>query len=163
MKSYLHRLTLLAVAAALTAGLAACNKTEEQTAGQKLDSAISKTENAARDVQASAAAAATDAKDAANRMGEQIKESTAEMKSDASAAASSMADSAGDAAITASVSAGLLKDPDLSAIKIDVTTKDGVVSLSGPAPTSAAKERAESIAKGVTGVKDVRNNLDVKG
>ena len=162
MKSHLHRLTLLAVAATITAGLAACNKTDDQTAGQKLDSAIAKTEGAARDAQASAVAAATEAKDAASRMGEQIKESTAEMKADASAAASSVANNAGDAAITASVSAGLLKDPDLSAIKIDVETKDGVVSLRGPAPSTAAKERAETIAKAVAGVKEVRNLLDVK-
>ena len=162
MKNQLHRLTLLAVAAAMTVGLAACNKTEDQTAGQKLDSAIAKTEDAARDAQNSAANAANDAKDAANRMGDQIKESTAEMKADASAAASNVANSAGDAAITASVSAGLLKDPDLSAIKIDVDTKDGVVSLSGPAPSAAAKERAETIAKAVEGVKEVRNLLDVK-
>lgn len=162
MKSHLHRLTLLAAVAALTTGLAACNKTEEQTAGQKLDSAIAKTEDAARDVQASAANAANEAKDAAARAGDQLKDSASRMSADASAAASRVAESAGDAAITASVSAGLLKDPDLSAIKIDVTTKDGVVSLSGPAPSSAAKERAETIAKSVTGVKEVRNNLDVK-
>ena len=162
MKSHFHRLTLLAVAAALTGGLAACNKNDEQTAGQKLDSAIAKTEDATRDAQASASAAATEAKDAANRLGDQIKEGAAEMKADASAAMSNMGDSAGDAAITASVSAGLLKDPDLSSIKIDVDTKNGVVSLTGPAPSTAAKERAESIAKGVSGVKDVRNLLDVK-
>ena len=163
MKSHLHRLTLLAAVTALAMGLAACNKNDEQTAGQKLDSAIAKTEDAARDAQASAANAANEAKDAAARAGDQLKDSAAKMSADASAAASRVAESAGDAAITASISAGLLKDPDLSAIKIDVTTKDGVVSLRGPAPSSGAKERAETIAKSVTGVKEVRNNLDVKG
>lgn len=149
MKSHLHRLTLLAAVAALTTGLAACNKTEEQTAGQKLDSAIAKTEDAARDVQASAANAANEAKDAAARAGDQLKDSASRMSADASAAASRVAESAGDAAITASVSAGLLKDPDLSAIKIDVTTKDGVVSLSGPAlpppPRSALKPSPKAL------------------
>jgi len=67
-----------------------------------------------------------------------------------------------DAAITASVTAGLAKDPDLSAIKIDVDTKGGAVSLKGPAPSAAAKARAEEIAKGVQGVTSVDNQLDVK-
>ena len=57
-----------------------------------------------------------------------------------------------DMAITASVSAGLLKDPDLSALKIDVETRNGVVSMYGPAPTAAAKDRATTIAKAVKGV-----------
>lgn len=163
MKKHLQHLTVLAAAVALTTGLVACNKTEDQTAGQKLDSAIAKTEDAAREAEAKATAAASEAKDAAARVGEQIKESAAEIKADASAAASHVASSVDDAAITASVSASLVKDPDLSAIKINVDTASGVVTLSGPAPNQAAKERAESIAKGVNGVKQVNNNLEVKG
>ena len=53
------------------------------------------------------------------------------------------------------------QDKDLSAIKINVDTKDGVVTLSGPAPTAAAKERAAEIAKNVQDVKSVNNNLVV--
>ncbi|MBT2326518.1 BON domain-containing protein [Variovorax paradoxus] len=67
-----------------------------------------------------------------------------------------------DATITAAVSAGLAKDPDLSAIKIDVDTKGGTVMLKGPAPTAAAKSRAEQIAKNVKGVSSVDNQLEVK-
>ncbi|WP_028605306.1 BON domain-containing protein [Ottowia thiooxydans] len=163
MKTSIQRLTLLAAAAALTTGLVACNKNDERTAGQKVDSAIAKTEDVARDAEAKAAAAAADARAAAARTGEQIKEGTAEMRADASAAGSRMAEAAGDAAITASVSAGLMKDPDLSAIKINVDTSNGVVSLKGPAPNAAAKDRAETIAKGVSGVKSVSNMLEVKG
>ncbi|MBY4596086.1 BON domain-containing protein [Ottowia caeni] len=163
MKNHLQRLSLLAAAAALATGLVACNKAEDQTAGQKLDSAIAKTEDAAREAEAKAAAAAAEAKEAASRMGEQIKEGTAEMRADASAAAERVASSVDDAAITASVSAGLVKDPDLSAVKIDVDTSGGVVTLNGPAPNQAAKERAETIAKAVNGVKQVNNKLEVKG
>ena len=76
---------------------------------------------------------------------------------------SSVAAKVDDAAITASVTAGLAKDPDLSAIKINnVDTKGGVVTLNGPAPTAAAKARAEDIAKGVEGVSSVDNKLEVK-
>lgn len=67
-----------------------------------------------------------------------------------------------DIAITASVSAGLAKDADLSAIKIDVDTKNGAVSLTGPAPSVAARERASAIAKGTKGVVSVDNKLVVK-
>lgn len=67
-----------------------------------------------------------------------------------------------DAAITASVNASLAKDPDLSAMKIDVDTKSGVVTLTGPAPTPAAKDRATSLAQAVEGVAGVNNNLEVR-
>ncbi len=162
MNKQLQRLTVLTGAVALATALVACNKAEDQTAGQKLDSAIAKTEDAAREAEAKAAAAASQAKDAASRMGEQIKEGAAEMRADASAAADRVASSVDDAAITASVSASLVKDPDLSAIKINVNTAGGVVTLSGPAPSQAAKDRAETIAKAVSGVKQVNNKLEVK-
>jgi hyperosmotically inducible protein len=67
-----------------------------------------------------------------------------------------------DAAITASVNASLAKDPDLSAMKINVDTKSGVVTLNGPAPTAAAKDRATSLAQAVDGVAGVNNNLEVR-
>lgn len=67
-----------------------------------------------------------------------------------------------DAAITASVNASLAKDPDLSAMKINVDTKSGVVTLKGPAPTAAAKDRATSLAQAVDGVAGVNNNLEVR-
>lgn len=156
-----HRLSLIAAALALATGLAACNKAEERTAGQQLDSAIAKSEEAAkeaqnkaaemgRDVQSAAKEAGAEMKDAANQAGAEIKEA-------ATAAGGAM----DDVGITASVNAGLAKDPDLSAIRIDVDTKDGVVTLNGPAPNAGAKERAESIAKAVNGVKSVDNKLTV--
>jgi hyperosmotically inducible periplasmic protein len=67
-----------------------------------------------------------------------------------------------DAAITTSIKADYLKDPDLSVFKIDVDTKDGVVTLNGVADTAAAKSRAEKMAGAVKGVKEVRNHLTVK-
>jgi osmotically-inducible protein OsmY len=68
----------------------------------------------------------------------------------------------GDAAITASIKTDFVKDPDLSVLKIDVDTKDGVVTLQGLADNDAAKGRAEKIAQGVKGVKEVRNYLVTK-
>jgi osmotically-inducible protein OsmY len=56
----------------------------------------------------------------------------------------------------------LATDKDLSAIKIDVDTKDGVVTLTGPAPSESARDRATEIAKNVKGVSSVNNQLTVK-
>jgi osmotically-inducible protein OsmY len=67
-----------------------------------------------------------------------------------------------DAAITASIKADLLRDPDLSALKIDVDTRDGVVTLNGLAANETAKTRAERMAQSVKGVREVRNHLSVK-
>ncbi|WP_431128265.1 BON domain-containing protein [Variovorax paradoxus] len=153
---------VLLVGAALT--LAACDKSDNRTAGEKLDSAISKTEKAADTAAAKTGEAVKDAKakiDASNTTAE-VKEGMANLKDAAKSAGAAMSASVDDAAITSSVSASLAKDPDLSAIKIDVDTKGGVVSLKGPAPSAAAKARAEEIAKGVQGVTSVNNQLEVK-
>ena len=47
-------------------------------------------------------------------------------------------------------------------LKIDIDTKDGVVTLNGLADNEAAKNRAEQLANAVKGVKEVRNFLVVK-
>ncbi|MGJ7607741.1 BON domain-containing protein [Variovorax sp. LT1R20] len=155
-------LAVLVAGAALT--LAACDKSDNRTAGEKLDSAVAKTEQAADTAAAKTGEAVKDAKAKVDASGttSEVKEGMANAKEavkDAGAAVSATVD---DAAITASVSAGLAKDPDLSAIKINVDTKGGAVSLKGPAPTAAAKARAEEIAKGVQGVTSVSNELEVK-
>jgi hyperosmotically inducible protein len=67
----------------------------------------------------------------------------------------------GDATITASVKAALVKDPDLSALAIDVDTSNGVVTLAGTASTDAARTRAGQLASATRGVREVRNNLTV--
>jgi osmotically-inducible protein OsmY len=67
-----------------------------------------------------------------------------------------------DATITSKVNAALAADKDLSAVKIDVDTKDGVVTLTGPAPTAEAASKATKLAKDVKGVTSVKNQLTVK-
>ena len=68
----------------------------------------------------------------------------------------------GDTAITASIKTDFLKDPDLSVLKIDVDTRDGVVTLNGLADNEAARGRAEKIAGAIKGVREVHNHLTVK-
>jgi hyperosmotically inducible protein len=66
-----------------------------------------------------------------------------------------------DPAITSAVKTSLLADPDAAGLKIDVDTKDAVVTLSGNVRTPNEKTRAEDIAKGTKGVNSVVNNLKV--
>ena len=136
--------------------LMACESADStKTVGQKLDSAVSKTEQAATDVKDATKASIESATAA-------LRDGATQAKVAAQSATDGMNFDAQDATITASVSAGLIKDPDLSAIKIDVDTKKGVVSLYGPAPSQAALERATVIAKAVKGVSAVDNKLTVK-
>ncbi len=67
----------------------------------------------------------------------------------------------GDAAVTARVSAALLADPALGALVIDVDTRDGVVTLSGMAPSPDARRRASRVAAATEGVARVDNRLRV--
>ncbi len=155
-------LAVLLAGAALT--LAACDKSDNRTAGEKLDSAVAKTEQAAETAAAKTGEAVNEAKAKVDASGTtaEVKDGMANVKEAAKEAGAAVSAKVDDAAITASVSAGLAKDPDLSAIKINVDTKAGAVSLKGPAPTAAAKARAEEIAKSVQGVMSVDNQLEVK-
>ena len=67
-----------------------------------------------------------------------------------------------DATITTNVKAKLVADPTVSGTAINVDTKDGVVTLTGTVDNDAARTKAETIAKGVEGVKSVKTNLTVK-
>ncbi len=174
MTDALDRISLIAAAAALAMGLAACNKNDERTAGQQVDSAIAKTDAAAEEAKAKAEAAARDAKvatqdaaadvkDAAQRAGEDIRAGASDLAASASAAAADVKEAVSDTAITASVKTSLAKDPDLSALQINVDTQNGAVTLQGTAPTEAAKERAASLVREVNGTKSVTNLLKVQG
>ena len=67
-----------------------------------------------------------------------------------------------DATITAKVKSAFIAEPDLSGMAIDVDTAQNVVTLNGTVASDAVRERAERIAKGIEGVKEVRNQLLVK-
>ena len=67
-----------------------------------------------------------------------------------------------DATITAAVKSKLLADTTVGGLKIDVDTKNGVVSLSGPVKSQSEKDTAVRIARETNGVKDVQDNLVVQ-
>jgi len=66
-----------------------------------------------------------------------------------------------DSAITAKVKGKLAEDSQTSAIKISVSTSQGVVTLSGTVPTETEKTRAEQIARQTEGVKRVVDDIKV--
>lgn len=68
-----------------------------------------------------------------------------------------------DAQITASVKAKLAADPEVKAHEIDVDTLDGEVRLSGIVDDSAARAEAEKLARSTSGVRRVKNELEVGG
>ena len=76
-------------------------------------------------------------------------------------AADRTGDAVGDAAITTAVKSKFLADPDVSGLKIDVDTNNGVVTLRGTVPNAAEKTRALRMAKETTGVKNVRDQLKI--
>ncbi len=137
---------------AVLLSLGACGKNDDRTAGQQVDAAVAKTEAAGERAKDEAKVAAAKTEDAFK--------DAADATKTAGATAGEKFD---DATITAKVNAAFVGDKDLSAIKINVDTKDGVVTLNGPAPTSIAKDRATELAKAVKGVSSVNNNLAVKG
>jgi hyperosmotically inducible protein len=125
-------LTLCALSAAVLA-LSACDRRDDTTVGQKVDSAVAETKAGAADVTQAA-------KDATAQMSQTVN----------------------DATITAAVNADLAKDPELSALRINVDTKEGRVALYGTAPSDEAKKRAERLALDEKGVVAVDNQLVVE-
>jgi osmotically-inducible protein OsmY len=67
-----------------------------------------------------------------------------------------------DTAITTQVKTKLAEDPTVSASRISVETLQGTVQLAGFATNETEKARAAQIARGVNGVKEIRNNIVVR-
>ncbi len=67
-----------------------------------------------------------------------------------------------DATISTRVKTALLNDPEIGALKIDVSTNQGIVTLSGVARSRSEEEKAVQLAKRTPGVKDVRSALKVE-
>ena len=66
-----------------------------------------------------------------------------------------------DSVLTSKVKVGLIDDPITKAGQINVETYRGVVQLGGFVDNTQQKEQATKVARSVTGVKEVRNDLRV--
>jgi osmotically-inducible protein OsmY len=187
MSKQFPRAVLAAAIAALT--LAACDRQDMDRAdragaevGAKADAALDKTKDALKDAGHRAGDAISDAghrldaavtpdkhadndvreKLADNDVGDKLADKGDKAEDKMHDAGRDAREAISDAAITAAVKTELLKDPNVSALKIDVDTRDGVVTLKGQADSDAARSRAEQIAQQAKGVREVKNRLVVK-
>ena len=150
---------LAASAAALAvAALAACTRPVDDTARERADPSVAKTERQPQGMQEdsrspSASPGTTPSPGAAPNSG----------ATPAQRATNDVSDKVKDAAITTAVNAKLAQDKTLSAMRIDVDTVDGKVSLRGTAPDPGTRERATTLASAVDGVVSVDNQLVVSG
>ena len=67
-----------------------------------------------------------------------------------------------DSVVTTKVKAALVSEPTTKARDITVVTREGIVQLSGFVDSAAEKATAAEVAQGVRGVKEVRNDLQIK-
>jgi osmotically-inducible protein OsmY len=66
-----------------------------------------------------------------------------------------------DTTITTRVKTAMLNDPAVGGLRIDVDTFKGVVTLSGRVKSQAEHDRALTIARGINGVAEVKDALQV--
>lgn len=98
----------------------------------------------------------TDAiKDEMSRTGKVIREKARQ-------AGDAISDAAANASTTATIKAKFIKEPSLSALKIDVDTTDGVVTLSGTVSSHEEIATAMRLAFETEGVTKVVSSLQVK-
>lgn len=67
-----------------------------------------------------------------------------------------------DTAITTKVKAAILDEPSLKSRQVSVETMQSTVQLSGFVDSAKTKSKAGEIARGVTGVRSVKNDLIVR-
>jgi osmotically-inducible protein OsmY len=68
----------------------------------------------------------------------------------------------GDSWVTTQVKTGILNEPSLKVLQINVETYKGVVQLSGFVDNAASRTKAAEIARAVKGVTDVKNDLQLR-
>jgi hyperosmotically inducible protein len=98
----------------------------------------------------------------AKNTGTAVKEGTTEAAQKVGEKAEEVGKKVEDGSITAAIKMKLANDETVSASKIDVDTKDGLVTLNGTVSSQTEADRALSLARTVDGVKDVRSNLIVE-
>ena len=75
----------------------------------------------------------------------------------------SVGDTIDDATITTRVKTAYINDPIVGALRIDVDTFKGVVTLSGRVKSKEEEQKAIQLARAIKGVSDVRSTLQIEG
>jgi hyperosmotically inducible periplasmic protein len=113
--------------------------------------------DAGQKAQGTAGTASDKAGDAAEKIGDAAKATGAA----AAQAAKDATPVIADAGMTAAVKTRLLADPDVAGLRIDVDTKNKVVTLTGTVKSATQVTQAEKLARETPGVARVVNNLKV--
>ncbi len=92
-------------------------------------------------------------------LGACTREERQEARTEAKQATNTAAGAIDNAALTTKVKAALLADELVKGTQINVDSSDGVVTLNGTVDNTAHMQRAEQVARGVSGVTSVKNNL----
>jgi len=92
---------------------------------------------------------------------DETKEKAGQAKNKTGQAAGQAKDATADAAITTAVKTKLLGDTQVAGLKIDVDTKDNVVTLTGEVRSAAEKTEALRLARTTKGVKNVVDKLTI--
>jgi osmotically-inducible protein OsmY len=79
-----------------------------------------------------------------------------------SACGKSVSNTVDDATITTRVKTSLLNDPEVGAMRIDVDTFKGVVTLSGRVKSQDEEAKAVALARKIGGVADVKSTLTIQ-
>ncbi|HKT79170.1 MAG TPA: BON domain-containing protein [Vicinamibacterales bacterium] len=139
-----------AILLVLAAACAACS-----------EKARKETREAADAVASDARSNADRALDATKEAGQKAKEIAGDVADAGKEAASAVGEAGSDTWITAKLKVKFADEQLLQKSRIDVSTRDHVVTLTGSVPSAAAKARAETVAKGTQGVVKVVNHLSV--
>jgi hyperosmotically inducible periplasmic protein len=92
---------------------------------------------------------------------EELTRSGKVVRKKAEAVGSAIADATADARITATIKTKLVKDPNLSALRITVNTTGGIVTLSGSVDSIADIQQALKLALDTEGVREAISTLQV--
>lgn len=92
---------------------------------------------------------------------ETARERGAEIGEKVGGAADRVQDAVSDGAITAKIKSKMALDDSIKARDINVSTSDGVVTLSGKVGSAAERDRAVQLARETEGVKSVTDQLQV--
>jgi osmotically-inducible protein OsmY len=125
---------------------------------EKTEATTGRTEGAKAEVKEDAAKA----KDKAGEAADKTKDAAAKAGEATKDAAVKTKDVISDASITTAVKTKLLADTKVGGLKIDVDTKDNIVTLTGPVHSVAEKTEAVRLARTTTGVKRVVDKLVVE-
>ena len=125
-------------------------KEAKGTAGRAADKSKAATKDAKAEVKQESKEAAAKTKEVSKDAAQATKDAAVKTK-----------DVTADASITSAVKTKLLGDPKVGGLKIDVDTKDNVVTLTGNVKSEAEKAEAIRLAKTTTGVKSVVDKLTV--